>query len=238
MAIDGSLDEAVYASTPAISGFVQQEPNEFQPATEKTEAWIFFDDRQHLRLGPLLGERSRRGASPTRCGATPTSCARTTPSRCCSTPSTTGATATSSTPTRSAASPTARSPTKARPTSTGTRCGTVRTGGLRRRLDHRDGHPLQVAALRARPRADLGHQPPPRGALEERVVVPGAGAAGAHHVPRHAQGLVGGHPHRARGADRAPGPSRSSPTRSAASAPTAPRRRPSAATATSTSAAT
>jgi hypothetical protein len=42
--IDGRLDEAVYASTPAISGFVQQEPDEFKPATEKTEAWIFFDE--------------------------------------------------------------------------------------------------------------------------------------------------------------------------------------------------
>ena len=82
--------------------------------------------RQHLRVGALLGDRIRSGASPTRCGATPASCARTTPSRCCSTPSTTGATATSSTPTRSAGSPTARSPTRARPTSTGTRCGTCR----------------------------------------------------------------------------------------------------------------
>jgi hypothetical protein len=45
ISIDGTLDEAVYASTPAIGGFVQQEPNEFQPATERTEAWIFFDDR-------------------------------------------------------------------------------------------------------------------------------------------------------------------------------------------------
>ena len=41
--IDGRLDEALYAATPPITGFVQQEPHEFQPATEKTEAWIFFD---------------------------------------------------------------------------------------------------------------------------------------------------------------------------------------------------
>jgi hypothetical protein len=45
ISVDGRLDEAVYAATAAISGFVQQEPFEFQPATEKTEAWIFFDDR-------------------------------------------------------------------------------------------------------------------------------------------------------------------------------------------------
>ena len=42
--IDGKLDEEIYKTTPAISDFVQQEPDEFQPATERTEAWIFFDD--------------------------------------------------------------------------------------------------------------------------------------------------------------------------------------------------
>ena len=42
--IDGKLDEEIYARTPAITGFVQQEPDEFAPATEKTEAWIFFDN--------------------------------------------------------------------------------------------------------------------------------------------------------------------------------------------------
>ena len=42
--IDGRLDEEIYKATPAITNFVQQEPDEFKPATEKTEAWIFFDD--------------------------------------------------------------------------------------------------------------------------------------------------------------------------------------------------
>ncbi len=42
--IDGVLDDAPYALVPPIGGFVQQEPFEFAPATEKTEAWIFFDD--------------------------------------------------------------------------------------------------------------------------------------------------------------------------------------------------
>ncbi|MBY0493061.1 MAG: carbohydrate binding family 9 domain-containing protein [Cyanobacteria bacterium] len=41
--IDGRLDEELYKTTPAIADFVQQEPDEFKPATEKTEAWIFFD---------------------------------------------------------------------------------------------------------------------------------------------------------------------------------------------------
>ena len=42
--IDGKLDEESYKTVPAITDFVQQEPDEFKPATERTEAWIFFDD--------------------------------------------------------------------------------------------------------------------------------------------------------------------------------------------------
>ncbi len=42
--IDGKLDEEIYGRTPAITDFVQQEPDEYAPATEKTEAWILFDE--------------------------------------------------------------------------------------------------------------------------------------------------------------------------------------------------
>jgi len=42
--IDGRLDESVYATFEPISDFIQQEPREGEPATEKTDAWIFFDD--------------------------------------------------------------------------------------------------------------------------------------------------------------------------------------------------
>ena len=42
--LDGQLDEAVYRMVPAITDFVQQVPVEGAPATEKTEAWIMFDD--------------------------------------------------------------------------------------------------------------------------------------------------------------------------------------------------
>jgi hypothetical protein len=42
--VDGKLDEEFYKTTPAITDFVQQEPDEFKPATEKTDAWIFFDN--------------------------------------------------------------------------------------------------------------------------------------------------------------------------------------------------
>ena len=40
---DGALDEGVYETVPAISGFIQQQPDEGAPATERTEAWVFFD---------------------------------------------------------------------------------------------------------------------------------------------------------------------------------------------------
>ena len=43
--LDGNLDEDAYRSTQAIDGFIQQEPEEGAPASERTEAWIFFDDR-------------------------------------------------------------------------------------------------------------------------------------------------------------------------------------------------
>jgi len=43
--LDGRLDEAIYTATEAIGSFVQQEPDETAPATEKTEAWVFFEPR-------------------------------------------------------------------------------------------------------------------------------------------------------------------------------------------------
>jgi hypothetical protein len=43
--VDGRLDEAVYSSLPPISDFIQSDPIEGVPATEKTEVWLLFDDR-------------------------------------------------------------------------------------------------------------------------------------------------------------------------------------------------
>ena len=42
--VDGKLDELLYKTTEAVSDFLQQEPNEGKAATERTEAWVFFDD--------------------------------------------------------------------------------------------------------------------------------------------------------------------------------------------------
>ena len=42
--LDGELDEPFYEATPSFSGFIQSVPDEGAPATERTEAWIWFDD--------------------------------------------------------------------------------------------------------------------------------------------------------------------------------------------------
>ena len=41
---DGVLDEAIYGTVPAISGFIQLTPDVGAAATERTEAWILFDE--------------------------------------------------------------------------------------------------------------------------------------------------------------------------------------------------
>jgi Domain of unknown function (DUF5916) len=43
--LDGRLDEEIYQTTPPIDGFIQQEPSEGAPASENTQVWVFFDDR-------------------------------------------------------------------------------------------------------------------------------------------------------------------------------------------------
>ena len=42
--LDGVLDEPVYETVPAITDFIQQVPDIGAPATERTEAWILFDE--------------------------------------------------------------------------------------------------------------------------------------------------------------------------------------------------
>jgi hypothetical protein len=44
--IDGVLDEALYADVPPVERFLQTEPVENAPATERTEVWVAFDARQ------------------------------------------------------------------------------------------------------------------------------------------------------------------------------------------------
>jgi len=42
--IDGELDEPVYEQVPAISEYIQQDPDEGAPISERTESWVLFDD--------------------------------------------------------------------------------------------------------------------------------------------------------------------------------------------------
>jgi len=43
MHVDGTLDEAAYASVQPASNVIQMEPNGGETATEKTEVWIVYD---------------------------------------------------------------------------------------------------------------------------------------------------------------------------------------------------
>ena len=42
--LDGRLDEPVYKTVQPITDFIQQIPDEGAPASERTEAWVFFDN--------------------------------------------------------------------------------------------------------------------------------------------------------------------------------------------------
>jgi hypothetical protein len=49
LVLDGRLEEEIYATVEPATDFIQQEPNAGEPATERTELWVFFDDR-HVYL--------------------------------------------------------------------------------------------------------------------------------------------------------------------------------------------
>ena len=51
--LDGRLDEAVYQTVLPLTGFLQTLPDEGEPATEETEAWITFDDENIYVSGRL-----------------------------------------------------------------------------------------------------------------------------------------------------------------------------------------
>ena len=51
--IDGRLDEAAYSAVPSIDGFIQNLPREGQPSTERTEAWVFYDQNNIYVCGRL-----------------------------------------------------------------------------------------------------------------------------------------------------------------------------------------
>ena len=44
LTLDGKLEEAFYSDVESFGDFIQQEPIEHGPATDRTEVWVFFDD--------------------------------------------------------------------------------------------------------------------------------------------------------------------------------------------------
>ncbi len=54
-ALDGRLTESVYTAVLPFTGFLQQEPQEGEPATEATEVWLFYDDT-NIYIGARLHE--------------------------------------------------------------------------------------------------------------------------------------------------------------------------------------
>ena len=54
--LDGVLDDGIYETVPSIEGFVQQLPIEGAPTTERTEAWVFFDDENVYVAARLWSE--------------------------------------------------------------------------------------------------------------------------------------------------------------------------------------
>ena len=201
--VDGVLDEPVYRDTPPISGFVQQEPYEFQPATEKTEAWIFFDERNiyvSARCWESQPERRvanemRRDTAQLRQNDTFAVLFDTFHDR------------------RNGYIFYANSIggfSDSQVTDEGPPNTDWNTVWSVRTANFEGGWTIEMAipfkSLRYAPgrEPDLGHQPAPRGPLEERVVVPGAGAARADDLPRHPQGVVRRHADRPAGAGRQP----------------------------------
>ncbi len=203
--IDGRLDEEIYKATPAITDFVQQEPDEFKPATEKTEAWIFFDnDNVYISARNWESHPERRVANEMR---RDTSQLRQNDSfgvlfdtfhdkrnGYIFYANAIGGLADSQV--------TDEGP----PNADWNTVWDVRTG------DFDGGWTIEMAipfkSLRYQPghRSGVGRQPAAGRAMEERMVVPRAGAARADDVSRPVEGVVGRQPRRPAGAVGRPQP--------------------------------
>jgi len=64
---DGALDEAFYRDTPPVTDFIQQEPIEGQPSTDRTEVWVFYDEESLYVAARLFeADTARRVATELR----------------------------------------------------------------------------------------------------------------------------------------------------------------------------
>jgi hypothetical protein len=65
--LDGVLDEALYSSEAPITDFLQTEPDEGRPATERTEVWVSFDrDNVYVSFRCFESDASRLVANEMR----------------------------------------------------------------------------------------------------------------------------------------------------------------------------
>ena len=127
---------------------LQVVPNYREPSTERTDIWVMYDGHEHLRQREVLGLGAagpvdRQRAAPRHQPAAPERSHRRDVRHLLRSAQRLHVL---HQPARRAA-PTTRSSTRAAPTPTGIRCGTSQHRPLRRRLDGRDGDPVQVAAL-------------------------------------------------------------------------------------------
>ena len=111
--LDGVIDDEAWTAATPYTDFVQQEPNDGQPATERTEVRVLVD-KTAIYIGVISFDSEPTRSSSPRASATPAS-SRPTPSRLCSTRSTTARTGSCLAPTPWASSTTARWPGRARP---------------------------------------------------------------------------------------------------------------------------
>ena len=168
MTIDGRLDEAVYAQVPAITEFVQQEPHEGAPVSESTAAWVLFDDDNlYVACRCLMADPSQIVANDMRRDSTNLR-----------QNDNFGVFLDTFHDRRNGylfyVSPvggmfdgaTANERTNNADWNTIWDAKVTRSAGG---LDRRDRDSVQVAALPARPRADLGHQPAAHDPRQERV---------------------------------------------------------------------
>ena len=59
--IDGELDESLWSGTPAAANFIQYDPNEGEPATQRTEVRFAYDDDALYIAARMFDERGRSG---------------------------------------------------------------------------------------------------------------------------------------------------------------------------------
>ena len=111
--VDGKVNDESWIGVEPYTNFIQTDPIEGAPASERTEVRVLFG-KAHLYIGVIASTPSPARSSSPRAGAMPTSPSRTRSSSS-STPSTTTRTRSCSAPIRSASSTTARWRAKARP---------------------------------------------------------------------------------------------------------------------------